>query len=797
MRSVLVTRPQPAADELAERLRREGFEVYLAPMTEYVEINASIPDVNGYEALVFTSAQGVNLFARKYPDRVPIVFAVGDATAQAASKAGFHRVYSAEGGGDDVANLIRSKKTDLHIKRILHLCGEDTAQDLSEQLKADGIAVDRAPIYKAKFLEALPEDVNRALAEGDVSTVTLFSSRTAQNFTRLLQNEELKGVSADLEAVCISDRVAAEIKGLPWRAVKVARNPHLESVIDILRQKEEGRSENAPLPADPVIEAFGGLRPLANRLDITASTVQGWKKRGVIPETRVDAIIAAAREANIDLDSLWTERGIAMSDDDKSSSGGNAAGGGQKGTGGGGGFQERRRGPDRRQTRAVIDRQGIVRDDSYTGPDRRAGVDRRSYEQRQHDRIKKEKWRFFNRTVVTSSFFTICILYGGAFLLAPELFQWDKESKKLEAMQTRMDELNKKYAALQAQRGLPPAPPPAAVEPETSFGAELSNQIGHVQDTVQTIKSTASAAATVATSVAQNTQTGKALQQMINVLATLNKMNSTTAGRKNVSDSMDKLKAILATTGADPMTLNNALADARKKDPTLDKILGGVDEKDVGAAAMLLALNEYRNDVHSGQPFQSDLMVLRKLAGNDPQLQAALTRLAPYAENGVLSRDRLQKELGGLAGDIVMAKFKGQDTSVKAQALERLDTLVKIRKVDDIKGPGVDATVARAQVMLNQGDVKGAIQQLQTLDGAPAKEAQPFIQDASGSLMADDTGDAMTQVILQQIQQNTGFDLQGLFSNVTGQMGGGGGGAVNLNGGAHGGGVSGGGGGEE
>src|SRR5262249_536183 len=116
-------------------------------------------------------------------------------------------------------------------------------------------------------------------------------------------------------------------------------------------------------------------------------------------------------------------------------------------------------------------------------------------------------------------------------------------------------------------------------------------------------------------------------------------------------------------------------------------------------------------------------------------------------------------------------------------------------KVDDIQGPGVDATVARAQLMLNQGDVKGAIQQLQTLDGEPAKEAQPFIQDASGTLMADDTSAQMTQLILQQIQERTGFDLQRLVQNIAGQMGGGG--AVNLNAGAQGGGVQGGGGGEE
>ena len=144
MRSVLVTRPQPAADEFADKLRREGFEVYLAPMTEYVDLGARIPDPQGYQAVVFTSAQAVGIFARQSIERLPIVFAVGEATAQAAAKAGFSRVYSAEGGGDDLIQLIRAKKADLHLQRVLHVCGDDTAQDLETQLRDNGIAVTRS-----------------------------------------------------------------------------------------------------------------------------------------------------------------------------------------------------------------------------------------------------------------------------------------------------------------------------------------------------------------------------------------------------------------------------------------------------------------------------------------------------------------------------------------------------------------------------------------------------------------------------------------------------------------------------
>jgi hypothetical protein len=53
-----------------------------------------------------------------------------------------------------------------------------------------------------------------------------------------------------------------------------------------------------------IIERFGGIRPLAGKLDIPVTTVQGWKNRGVIPPSRHAEIIAAAARHNIMLDDL-------------------------------------------------------------------------------------------------------------------------------------------------------------------------------------------------------------------------------------------------------------------------------------------------------------------------------------------------------------------------------------------------------------------------------------------------------------------------------------------------------------
>lgn len=53
--------------------------------------------------------------------------------------------------------------------------------------------------------------------------------------------------------------------------------------------------------AEDVIRQFGGIRPMAAKLDVPVTTVQGWKSRGRIPMNRRSAILEAARIHNVDL----------------------------------------------------------------------------------------------------------------------------------------------------------------------------------------------------------------------------------------------------------------------------------------------------------------------------------------------------------------------------------------------------------------------------------------------------------------------------------------------------------------
>jgi hypothetical protein len=58
------------------------------------------------------------------------------------------------------------------------------------------------------------------------------------------------------------------------------------------------------LSVEAIVERFGGIRPMAAKLDVPVTTVQGWKERGAIPARRwPDIQLSAARHAiSLDLD---------------------------------------------------------------------------------------------------------------------------------------------------------------------------------------------------------------------------------------------------------------------------------------------------------------------------------------------------------------------------------------------------------------------------------------------------------------------------------------------------------------
>lgn len=156
------------------------------------------------------------------------------------------------------------------------------------------------------------------------------------------------------------------------------------------------------------------------------------------------------------------------------------------------------------------------------------------------------------------------------------------------------------------------------------------------------------------------------------------------------------------------------------------------------AQALVLAAGQLRSSLSGGQPFQQDLQAVRALNIADAGVTQPLDAVAPYAAKGIPTRAQLTDRFEPLAGEIVRADIRGEGNSWIDSAVGKLSTLVTVRREGGgVVGTTADAVVARAEAALNAGNLAKAVEELSTLQGPAAQTAGPWLTDAKARLAAD------------------------------------------------------------
>ncbi len=210
IRRVWITRAEPGASRTAERLRALGFEPIVRPLLAIRHLSPAL-DLDGIDAIAFTSRNGVAAFAALAPERDWPTFAVGDATAQAARDAGFASVTSAKGDVEALSRLI----CDTHPSgaTILHVAASVTAGGLASAVGSD-IAVRTIVAYEA---------IETGVAAPDpFDAVLVHSPRAASALASALAPDLAKRCVA----VVISQAAAAPLTCLNFGDVRIADRPN-------------------------------------------------------------------------------------------------------------------------------------------------------------------------------------------------------------------------------------------------------------------------------------------------------------------------------------------------------------------------------------------------------------------------------------------------------------------------------------------------------------------------------------------------------------------------------------------
>lgn len=217
---VLVIRPEPGASETARRAEALGLRPVVAPLFEVRALPWDAPEPAGFEAVLLTSANaarhggaGLRRFAH-----LPC-YAVGEATAAAARRAGFAQVEAGEADGAATVAAMAG----VGIGHAFHPCGREHLP-----LEHPGLLIERRPVYAADAVACLPPSALDALERGAV--VLLHSPRAASHFAALAEGEGLARCSIAIAAISAN---AAEAAGTGWRKGSVAPRPTDAALLEV------------------------------------------------------------------------------------------------------------------------------------------------------------------------------------------------------------------------------------------------------------------------------------------------------------------------------------------------------------------------------------------------------------------------------------------------------------------------------------------------------------------------------------------------------------------------------------
>lgn len=477
--------------------------------------------------------------------------------------------------------------------------------------------------------------------------------------------------------------------------------------------------------AETIIERFGGIRPMATKINVPVTTVQGWKKRNVIPGTRRTEILQAAQRFGVDLTDVLQSTSSAIANENEKSS-----------------FSDVLQKTSVPRSAPVVD---AATAETFASKAPVSG----------NDPIDQKIIRAQKRAVAQSTFINIFLI--GIVVASVVLLLWPEQDKRIAAIEGDVvtikekqdnflgsimpDGLEQKFAALQVQADRLQSIVGSAIQTTQGVSNDvLSGNAAGIEQRVAKLES----------------QIGQVVPGGVPSLASLTRKLESLAGSldgQNILKSSTVELASLIENVPDATNeeqVETKIEEARAESPTLQQTFEGVPQQDLKAAAMLIGMMQFRSSLNrDNQPFEQDYALLKKLAGSeDPALTEALDRLAPYAAQGVLTPEGLTGEFKTIAGDVVVASLNGEDVSIQDKARARLGEIFQVEKNGEpVSGTPAQNTVAKTQTLLEQGDLEAAITEAKTLQGPEAAAIEPWLNKAQATLFAQQLKGVLTQSI--------------------------------------------------
>lgn len=223
MTTVLVTRPEPGASKMTTKLIALGFDVHKLPLTKIIGLPFMVT-AGPFDAVIITSPQALHHVDTSLLS-LPL-YAVGQACATAATQAGFKSV---KPSGGDVVQLVETIRSNLPVNsRLLYLCGKVRRPDLETTLADHAVTV--VETYDAQIIDYPAVDLP------PMDLVLLTSVQGSAQMVTLMARPELNPSFAQAQFLCLSQRIADGLAGVPSRQIHVSEKPDEDSLLNLAMQ---------------------------------------------------------------------------------------------------------------------------------------------------------------------------------------------------------------------------------------------------------------------------------------------------------------------------------------------------------------------------------------------------------------------------------------------------------------------------------------------------------------------------------------------------------------------------------
>jgi len=207
---LVLLRPQPGNDASAARARALGLEVLQVPLFETLAVGPPPLPEGPFDALLLTSANGARFGSDVLAAFAQLpLYAVGEATAQAAREAGHRHILTGDG---DAASTVPMIVRDGHA-HVLHLCGADV-----RPFHSQGLQIVRHIAYRAA--ESAESVVRPCLDMLDSAVAAIHSPRAGERFASFIPPARRNAIR--LAAMSPASAAAC---GTGWAEIAISTTP--------------------------------------------------------------------------------------------------------------------------------------------------------------------------------------------------------------------------------------------------------------------------------------------------------------------------------------------------------------------------------------------------------------------------------------------------------------------------------------------------------------------------------------------------------------------------------------------